>query len=382
VLSPVDLGNYFFWLAVSSVLVVLANARLDTAIFNARSEEEVLNLLRLIIVCAAAMTAAFVVLASANTVDGELFAGAELIQRHSISLGLFTFATAVHGSLLAVMVYRAQFTSLSWAKVLVAGVLAGLQLIVSLAGSGGAGLMWAHLATTLLAIVLAIHWTNTRPKELAQDFSWAGIWGALRSNYRFPLIAMPAGLINTLALQLPLFLVVSRFGMTAMAFYALTVRAMSAPISLVANSVLTVYKQQAARDFREKGNCVDAYQQALKTLSMLAIVPFVIVILFGEALFRLVFGASWAPAGRFAEILAPLFFLKFVASPLGYTFFIANRQAHDLFWQIGLLVMTWASFGLAPTIEDAVKAYSFGYSLMYLVYLGLSYRSARGVGAA
>jgi O-antigen/teichoic acid export membrane protein len=100
---------------------------------------------------------------------------------------------------------------------------------------------------------------------------------------------------------------------------------------------------------------------------------------YGEEAFVLIFGNEWSMAGRFAEILAPMFLMKFIASPLSYTLYIANRQLHDLGWQIALLLMTWAAFDLTGSLLSAVQVYSFGYSALYVIYLFISYRAARGV---
>ena len=99
---------------------------------------------------------------------------------------------------------------------------------------------------------------------------------------------------------------------------------------------------------------------------------------FGKQLVVWGFGDAWVDAGTYAEILAPMFFMKFIASPLSYTLYIANKQVHDLAWQIGLLTMTWVAFYFSGSLEAAVTAYSAGYTLFYVIYLALSYWAAHG----
>jgi len=167
----------------------------------------------------------------------------------------------------------------------------------------------------------------------------------------------------------------------SVAFYALTLRVLAAPVGLLADSVLTVFKERAGRDYRELGNCIDAYRHAFRSLSILAILPFTALFFLGEEAFVLVFGSSWAQAGHFAELLSPMFFMKFIASPLSYTLYVANRQLHDLVWQITLFGMTWAVFKFCNNLESAVLMYSAGYSGLYVAYLALSYNAARGAKA-
>jgi O-antigen/teichoic acid export membrane protein len=141
---------------------------------------------------------------------------------------------------------------------------------------------------------------------------------------------------------------------------------------------LAAFKEQASREFREAGNCIGAFRQAFRSLSGLAVVPFALVWLVGEPAFAIVFGDEWAQAGRFAEILTLMFAFKFVASPLSYTLYIANRQLHDLVWQIALLAMTVAIFTFDAGLERLMVTYSAGYSILYLAYLAMSYSAARG----
>ena len=76
--------------------------------------------------------------------------------------------------------------------------------------------------------------------------------------------------------------------------------------------------------------------------------------------------------------LLPIFALGFVASPLSYMVYIAEKQHLDLFWQIALLGMTLASLSAASDYRSALLVYSYGYGLLYVIYLGLSYRLSLG----
>ena len=102
------------------------------------------------------------------------------------------------------------------------------------------------------------------------------------------------------------------------------------------------------------------------------------VILLAEPLFVFAFGESWRKAGVIAVWLMPMFTLRFIASPLSYVFYIANKQHIDLIWQCALFCMTIAAFLLITNFEEAVKIYAVGYSCLYMVYLILSYRYSKG----
>jgi len=146
----------------------------------------------------------------------------------------------------------------------------------------------------------------------------------------------------------------------------------------LAGSVLSVFKEDASRQYRETGQCRQIYIKTLRALAVFGIVPFAGLYFFSDLLFGLIFGEQWRQAGRYASILAPMFYMQFISSPLSYTLYIANRQFSDLVWQIILLGMTVSVYYIGREVYQAVMMYSVGYSLLYAVYLMISYMAAKG----
>ncbi len=106
---------------------------------------------------------------------------------------------------------------------------------------------------------------------------------------------------------------------------------------------------------------------------VLGVGPSVVLLLFSPDLFAWIFGANWRAAGELAKILAPLYFLNFIASPLSYVFFVAGKQKADLLWQVALAVTTVGAFALPGTLQESISWYATGYSLLYIVYLYMSW---------
>lgn len=377
---PTDqLGAYFVWLGATSVLIVIASARLDMAVFLAQSEEQVNGILQAVLVISVGVGVAGLLTA----IVFQQFPGTYLMDgvagRYSVAWAVYAVIMANCQTLLAVYVYRAQFKRMASGKMVLAGSVALTQLALSLAGAGLDGLVYGQLAISFIITMALMYRAGFHPQSLLANVNVAGLTQTLKRYYRFPVIAMPSDFINTFATQIPIFLIAIRFGAGSVALYALTLRALSGPIGLLANSILAVFKEQAGRDFREKGNCLDAYRYTFRSLLLMAIIPFPLLFFFGEQAFVLLFGKDFSMAGRFAEVLAPMYFMEFIASPMSYTLYIANKQIQDLGWQIALLVMTWAAFYLTGSLMSAVQMYSLGYSALYIVYLFMSYRAAHGV---
>jgi len=196
---------------------------------------------------------------------------------------------------------------------------------------------------------------------------------------RFPILSLPADAINTAAAQLPLLIVASRFGAEVAGLLAMTMRILGAPIGLLGKSVLDVFKRHAATSFRERGECRSDYLRTFNVLALGSVLFCTVMLFASEPLFALAFGEVWRGAGTIAVWLLPLFALRFIASPLSYMVYIAGKQHVDLFWQVALLCMTIASLTLFTDHKHALLVYSAGYSLLYVIYLVMSYRFSLGV---
>jgi len=191
---------------------------------------------------------------------------------------------------------------------------------------------------------------------------------------RFPLLALPADLINTAAAQMPVILIGSRFGAEIAGYYALATRMMGAPVSLLGGAVRDVFKRAANEEFRALGHCRPIYQRTFLVLLGLSLAMAAFVIPFAEKIFTLMFGQKWALAGIMAAWLVPMYALGFMASPLSYTFYVVQKQNVDLVWQAGLFAMTMLTLLVFDSYRQTLLCYSGGYALMYMVYLGLSWR--------
>lgn len=201
-----------------------------------------------------------------------------------------------------------------------------------------------------------------------------------RSQKSFPKFALPAGVINSASSQLPVIFIASKFGLEASGLYALATRVLGAPIGLMGKAVLDVFKRTASKEFREQGHCRKTYRETLLILGLCALVLAIGVIWLAEPAFGWLFGRAWKDAGTIAVWLMPLFALRFMASPLSYVFYIANKQGIELIWQCSLFMTTIASFTFAVSFEQSINFYVAGYGALYMVYLVLSYRYSKGLG--
>jgi len=274
---------------------------------------------------------------------------------------------------------EAQYDELSYFRIAQATGIVVAQVAGGLVSPTAPSLMTGFILGQMIGLAWALRaYRLSDLRAWCRSMRWVRIAAFYRRHYRFPVYSLPADLMNLTAWQIPLFVISSRFGLEAAGLYAMALRILGGPISLLSAAVLDVFKKSAASSYREVGSCRAEYIRTLMILLPIGGAFWIAVQLFSEFFFGFAFGAEWMRAGTVAIWLAPMFALKFAASPLGFVLYIAGCQLVDLLWQVSLLVATSVALTVPTSFESAVRTYALGYAGLYVVYLMLSYHFSRG----
>lgn len=370
--TPQEMGTFSVWLGVVQIVSIVATLRLETAMIldhDSSEQQTCFSVIANFSLMLAIVTTICIVLARQLGLPHAV----QMNWFGLLTIGIGMWLTAYTHTILAYATSYNAFGKAAQAKVWGAGAIVLSQVLLLLLGAGSIGLMAGQiigLACGLIAAVCLLSPPRPRislmPSEVQRKY--------LNKHAAFWRYALPADLLNVVAGKLPLFMIGLKFGLLEAGLFALTQRVLAAPISLVAASILEVFKRQSVHEWQTFGNCKDAYGHTFKALALLGAVPTILMIAFAPNLFALLFGESWRQAGDYARIMSPLYFLNFIASPLSYVFYVVGKQRVDLVWQVALFVMTTTVFFSPLTLQECLWWYTSGYSLLYLVYLGLSYR--------
>lgn len=372
---PSAFGSYSVWVGVVLILAVIATLRLEMALVvvedghpRREAAQFVLATVLLVGLCAGGVLG---ILWSLGLMLADL--------KTPFLLGsavLAAIMTAISDSWQTWAAADGHYRALIRIRVVQATAIVGAQLCGVMISRTPEMLVAGHLVGLLIALSVAA-WQLPLALPPFVDLS-RRLFGFWCSHSRFPLFALPADSINSISAQLPLLIVSTRFGSESAGLLALTMRVLGAPIALLGRSVLDVFRRHAADAFRRRGDCRDEYVSTFRILSVSSLAFVAGTVLFAQPLFDLAFGAKWTMSGVIAIWLAPLFALRFVASPLSYIFYVVGKQHIDLVWQIGLIIVVLCALWLPATFSETMLAYAYGYSAMYIVYLGISYIYSKG----
>ena len=378
--TPADMGAFSMWLAVVAVAAVGATLRMETAMILDHEAGQQRTCFG-VVLYTATITAVLVTSLAVLAHVADIPAVRQLSWPALLTVGVGTWLTANMQTLIAYATSHNAFGKAARAKIWGAGTIAAAQLLLLACGADALGLLAGQLIGLATGLLVARRLLN--PPQVGLTLTLGPDGRAYLSRHRkFWQFTLPSNLLNSLVGQLPLILIGMRHGALAAGLFALTQRVLAAPISLLAASVLEVFKRQSVHEFQEVGNCKQAYRYTFKVLLLLGLLPSLTLLLFSPQLFAWVFGPAWREAGELAQILAPLYFLNFIASPLSYVFFVTGKQNVDLWWQVTLFVMTVAVFVMPGSLHENVLWYAIGYSTLYLVYLHMSWQCSQNRLAA
>lgn len=163
--------------------------------------------------------------------------------------------------------------------------------------------------------------------ELARTFSWRVVRAAAVEYREYPFFQMPAGYLGVLSSQLPVFMLTGGFGVAAAGLYSFAAGILEMPVTLLGNAISPVFLQKATETHAERPEQVKEMVLSLYyKLLYLGLVPFGILTVFGDVLFRVAFGARWETAGLYAGYLGYYYVFRLTSNATSAVFTVYRRQ--------------------------------------------------------
>lgn len=336
--TPEDFGLLAAYGAVLSMLLSVASLRYHLAIPLPKDDRDGFLLLVAslgIVVLVTGVLAA--VLALLGPALFTALSAPDLIP-HGWILVLGVFGAGAYQALSYWAIRRQAFRPLAVTKVTQGVVLALSQVGIGLVISGPFGLLFGDALGRSAGTGMLARLTF-RNLDVTAKTSWNSVKRLLIRYRRFPTYSTVSALLNTGGLQLPALLLLSFHGPQVAGWYALTMRVFGVPMSLLGTSASQVFTSSIAEIARTGQSPRRLYTRTALRLFAIGIPIAGLLALVGPTLFSWVFSAEWSVSGAYARILAPMFLVQFVASPLSQTLNVLERQDIQFGWDAFRLVL-------------------------------------------
>lgn len=189
----------------------------------------------------------------------------------------------------------------------------------------------------------------------------------------FPKYRIPSQFLLTLSARVPLFYFAWHFGANTTGQIGLALMMLSLPITLIGTSTGKAFYAEIARIGKKKPeDILKVTKNITKKLSLVSIIPFLILFIFGPWLFKIVFGDLWYEAGVFARILSLYLLTQFIYSPISEGIFnVFEKQSVVLLIEMSRVFMAFFVFFVSYQMDwnpnYTLALYSIGLSIHYML---------------
>jgi O-antigen/teichoic acid export membrane protein len=375
--SSTDYGKFALFSSIIAVLLLFSTARYDMAIYVPRKDNDAQLILRVVKLLSLAFMCVSFLFLTFWAIYLE-----EIIEYKKIDLIIYlipvgVFLSAIQAVYIGYMLRNKFFSKVAFARILMAATF--LMFSVSL-GWFSLGI-WGLLVSQLLALLLSTVFLHV--------MSRLPLWGRVgrskllviaKKYIDYPRVDLPSAVIGLLGNQLPILLFGFFFGTEFLGYYALVDRVLIAPLGIIGGSVGSAYRVNATKNFIEYGEFSKEFRKAFFFLLVVSAIIFFPIFIFGDELFFKIFGDEWETAGKIAQIVAPLYLVKFIASPLSMGLYVRNKMRVDMAGQLLLLLSSLLSILLGWIQNDSwltLEVMVITSGSVYLWYVFYSWKIAR-----
>lgn len=326
--APEAFGVFALFTAMTSIIGVIVCLRYEFAIMLSETDEEASN-----IVAVSLLSGTLITIISAVII----FFGSDYILRlikapelknYLWLIPVFVFFSGLGVALNYWNTRTKHFGRLSLIQIISSFITQATKLAAGFAGFVSGGVL---ILTTLLGSVVSTGmlgrqiWKDDK-KLFTSNVRWRKIKQGFVRYKKFPLIDFAGSFLNIISWQLPALMLSYFFSVSVVGLYALGLTVLQRPLSIISGALSQVFYQRASAEKHIKENNAALVENLMDKLMFIGILPTAILAMVGEELFAVLFGAHWAEAGRYTQILAPWIFFWFISSPLSTLFLAYERQ--------------------------------------------------------
>lgn len=361
--DPNAFGAFALFTSVLSILSVIAAWCYEYAIILPGDEEEAANVLAVAFLAVIIMTGLSAILIG---VAGKWIAvrlGSPELRPWLWWLPVSILMIGFYNSLNYWSTRRQHFKRLSISRIFRSVASAGAQTSAGFANAGALGLISGQVAGQIIATATLGYqvWGDDR-RLIRQALRLSKMKELARKYVDFPKYSSLQNLLNAVAQNVAPFLLAYYFSSMAVGLYAISLRFLQLPATLLGQSVRQVFFQRAS-EAQRNGNVFPLLTKATISLFAIGIIPTLVLMLFAPPIFSFVLGKAWYKAGIYAQFMVVWLFFSLVDRPSVTLIPILNLQSFHAIFEFVFLLLRIAAIWLGAYLGNDIIAIG-GYSIM------------------
>ena len=377
--SPESFGIYSVYSSLVGIIMILSSLKYDDAIVLPKSDKESTNVLGLALIINLIINIfifLLVILLGKRIISFlGLPSNFPVPMLYIIPLGVFLFSS--YQSLNAWLIRKKKYISVSLNK-LVRRSSEGVSQITFAIIKAFNGLIYSDIIGQAANVATAAVQSGKNGLDL-NLVSITKLKYVFRKYSEFPKYNLIPSLMSSSSYLLPPIFINKFYSSDTAGFFDLSKLLLSIPLALIAASISNVLLQKVSERFNRKESFLSELKPVLYIVLLISIFEIIAILLFGEDLFKIVFGARWIDSGRISRIMVWSFALNFIASSFTSMFIAMRRIKTFSFWQafyfvaiLSLLFFKHLPFNEFLKIYVAIEV--FCYVAVVLILLSIIYR--------
>lgn len=283
------------------------------------------------------------------------------------------FALALYSTAQAMALRTGDLRKIAVSRIVRAAMSVSFQvsLILFVSGSAYSMIVGESLANVIISIIMFVCVKSNLPKILLLLKEINGIYivykniiSALKKFRVFALIGLPHAFMHASAAALFNLAIGAFYGSEALGQYSLMRRMIFGVTALFSNAAYQLGVSEASAAKGDRARFVELYKYVIAVIGFISIPSAALMLIWGEAVFSIVFGNEWGSAGELATMAFLLIALEPIASAIAFIPLFLKRQPAAFAWSIGQNVAGLASLILIFAAGGGMGAAILGSSLM------------------
>lgn len=354
--SPESFGIYSVYLSLIGIIIVISSLRYDSAIVLPKTDKESVNVLSLSLI--------FNLIFNSLLFTVVMLKGEKIILflnlpstfpvhvLYIIPIGAFLYNT--YQCLNYWLIRKQKFYSVSVNKLMRRGSEGISQVSFALIRKSN-GLIYSDIIGQLVNVLTVV--IQTFKKGLSfKNVSLIKMKYVFKKYRDFPKFNMIPAFMSTCSYMLPPIFINKFFSSESAGFFDLAKLLLSIPLALVATSFSSVLLQRVTEKFNNRESFLSELRPVILVVSLISIIEILVIVFFGEYIFKLIFGNTWIFSGKISRILVWSFAFNFIVSTFTSIFFSMRKikvySIYQLFYFIAILsLLFFKSIGFVAFLK-------------------------------
>jgi lipopolysaccharide exporter len=349
-----DFHVYGIFVSIYAIVSSAVTLKYERAVMLPLDKENAKRVVSLSLVSSVVLSLFFLLLFLIFQAPIASLFSAEKLQEKLLLIPLAAFLLAVNNVFVNWYNRIQKYKTIAVNKIIRNGLLTLSNLGFGFSKSGSAGLIWSQIISDGVASLVYLGIYLKHELKFKIRIRLSSLKGVMKEYRDFPLFTLPASILDTISMQLPILMIAVLFSQSLSGNYFFSYRILALPISLIGAAFAQTFYQTFVSYIQNK-NYALAYKFLKKSwmvLFLLILIPAVILMIWGQAVFGFVFGAEWLESGKIASILILYIMFAFVSSPTSSSFIALGMQKYNLFFSISVIAYRFGTIFTGYLMND------------------------------